>query len=205
MAKWTRERIIRELLRREAEGLKLHVSRKEGIESSLYQAGTRMFGSWRNALKAAGITPAQASLSDQWTPERVVSVIRSLARKRRPLNKAELRIRHGYLVRAAHRHFGSWDAAVAVAGVDPARLNRSPTWTRERIIEGILERALDNAPLGSRSVQPRSLSEAALRVFGSWRAALEAAGVRPPPPESSSASPAERNNGAQEHAWPSQI
>ena len=52
-------------------------------------------------------------------------------------------------------------------------------WTRERIIEAILTRVLNCEPLGSRTVKPRSLAEAATRVFGSWRAALAAAGVDP--------------------------
>lgn len=179
MAKWTRERVIREILARETAGETLAASHKKGVGSRLYQAGTRMFGSWRNALLAAGISPARARLTERWPPEKVISTIIVLSRKERPLGPTELRRRHGYLVRAAQRHFGSWAKAVAAAGVDPSKLRRIPQWSRDAIIKAILERALDNAPLGSRNVRPRSLAEAGARAFGSWRAALLAAGVRP--------------------------
>ena len=44
--KWTRERIIRNILECEAEGLPLTVG-EPGISQSLYQAGARIFGSWQ--------------------------------------------------------------------------------------------------------------------------------------------------------------
>src|SRR6185437_11067166 len=54
-------------------------------------------------------------------------------------------------------------------------------WTRERIIEEILTRVLRNAPLGARTVQPRALADAGAKFFGSWGAALAAAGIDPAP------------------------
>lgn len=175
MEKWTRERVIREILARESTGQKLSNSRRNGVDSKLYQAGSRVFGSWRNALLAAGISPAWVRLTDRWPPEKIVATIRSLAQKGR-LNQ-----RHDNLLKAAQRRFGSWTKAVAAAGIDPTRIRRSPRWTREEIIEGILARALDNAPLASKKVRPRSLSDAGAKIFGSWRAALAAAGVKPAP------------------------
>ena len=52
-------------------------------------------------------------------------------------------------------------------------------WSKERIIEAILLRAFDNEPLGSQAVHPRALALAGRRVFGSWGAALVAAGLDP--------------------------
>ena len=49
----------------------------------------------------------------------------------------------------------------------------------ERIIEAILVRVLNNEPLGSTTVRPESLAEAAARFFGSWGSALAAAGLDP--------------------------
>lgn len=179
MEKWTRERIIREILARESAGEALIANHRQGVGSRLYQAGTRMFGSWRNALLAAGISPVQAQLTERWPPEKVLATIIALSRKEPPLTPTQLQRRHGYLIRAAHRHFGSWAKAVVAAGVDPGKLRRVPRWTRDGIIKAILERALDNVPLGSRSVRPRSLADFGVRAFGSWRAALLAAGVNP--------------------------
>ncbi len=180
MVKWTREMIIREILRREVAGLPLFLGgSRTGVESRLYQAGSRIFGSWGNAVQAAGIAPERATAHDHWPPHKVLSKIRILARRQQPIQPGELKRQYGYLVQAARRCFGSWSKAVVAAGVDPDKLRGIMPWTKERIIEAILMRALNCEPLGSQSVNPRSLSKAAAREFGSWLAALNAAGIDP--------------------------
>jgi len=180
MAKWTREKIIREILRREAEGLPLSLgSSRMGGDSKLYQAGSRIFGSWGNAIKAAGVAPERGNAHDRWPPSRILTKIRSLARRKSPPRPGELKRRYGSLMNAARRHFGSWTKAVVAAGVDPDKLRRVKPWTKVRIIEAILTRALNQEPLGSRTVKPRSLAEASVRIFGSWKAAMAAAGIDP--------------------------
>src|SRR5690606_11343610 len=136
-------------------------------------------GSWRNTLKAAGIPPERARLRDPWTPARIISAIRTLARRRRQPCSKDLREHHSYLVQAARRFFGSWPRALMAAGVEPTRFRRVKPWTQERILEAILQRALANEPLGSQTVRPHTLSNAAVRVFGSWPNALQAAGLNP--------------------------
>jgi len=179
MGKWTREEIIRQILRREAAGLPLTPGGDNGVESTLYQAGSRVFGSWRNAVRSAGIAPDRAQAHDPWSPSRVGAAIRALARRRHPLRRAELKSRFGSLMQAARRIYGSWHNAVIAAGVDPLRFRQVVPWTRERIIEAVLTRALKNEPLGSTTVRPRSLAEAAVRIFGDWDSALAAAGLDP--------------------------
>ena len=180
MAKWSREKIIREILRREAAGLPLALSKcRDGVDAKLYQAGSRIFGSWGNAVQAAGIAPERARIHEYWPAAKILSKIRALARRRQPIQPGEMKRRHGYLMQAARRCFGSWSKAVVAAGVDPNKLKGIVPWTRSRIIEAILTRALNCEPLGSQSVKPRSLSKAGAREFGSWPAALRAAGVDP--------------------------
>ena len=176
---WTRKRIVQEILSREAEGLPLSLSGDQGVEQAMYQAATRAFGSWRNAIMAAGVSPQHALRGKKWTPATIVNTIRQLARRKRPLTRAQLEQRHGAMVAAARRTYGSWSKAVIAAGVDPSKLRRALPWSRQRIIEGILTRALKNEPLGSQTTQPRSLVEASQRLFGSWAAAKEAAGLAP--------------------------
>jgi hypothetical protein len=179
MAKWSRERIIREILRREASDQSLDLGAADPVESSLYQAAQRVFGSWRNAVVAAGISPNKARVHDPWPPSRILASIRSLARRTRPLQPAEVKRRYEPLVTAARRHFGSWPKAVVAAGVDPEKLRRVSRWTKQRIIEAILTRALRGKRLNSSAVRPQSLVEAGTRVFNSWESALEAAGIDP--------------------------
>lgn len=173
--KWTREEIIRRILDCDAKGYSLTVSHL-GISQPPYQAGTRIFGSWRNALQAAGISPNR-SRADKWRPAKILLVIRKLSQRRRPLRKKELEERFGNLVSAARRIFGSWSKAILASGVDPVRLQRITPWTRERVLEVLLTRALRNEPIAARAMEPRSIVDAGRRLFGSWPATLEAAGL----------------------------
>ncbi len=176
--KWTREQVIRHILECVAEGLPLTVG-EPGISNSLYKAGSRFFGSWKNAIEAAGFRPELGNCGEKWPPAKILTLIRNLARRRRPLNARQLEHRYGNMFSAARRLFGSWSKAVLAAGVDPTRFRRIVTWTRDRVIEGILVRALRNEPLGARSIQPQSLVAAGRRFFGTWSAALAVAGVDP--------------------------
>ena len=176
--KWTREEIIRCILDLDAKGYPLTVG-EPGVSPSLYQAGSRIFGAWRNALQAAGISPDRGSSAERWPPAKILTVIRNLSQRRRPLRKRELEERFGSLVSAARRIFGSWSKAILASGVDPAKLRRVVPWTRERVLETLLTRALRNQPVSARSMEPRSIVEAGRRFFGSWSATLDAAGLDP--------------------------
>jgi hypothetical protein len=173
---WTRENIIRQLLAREGNGLPLAVSGL-GADKAMYSAARRIFGSWRNAILAAGIAPQEVMIWERWSPAKILVMIRHLARRNRPLTTQQMRKRHYNVVSAARRHFGSWNKAILAAGVDPSKLRRVVPWTPERVIEGILTRALRNESLAARLVEPRSLIEAGHRFFGSWHGAIQAAGL----------------------------
>lgn len=175
---WTREAIIRHLLERESKGLPLTVG-GEGVDKSLYGSARRIFGSWRNAIQAAGIAPQQVLTWERWSPARILVMIRHLARRDRPLTTDQMERRYHNLVSAARRHFGSWTKAALAAGVEPTRLQRVVPWTPERVIEAILTRALRNESLVARLVEPRSLVEAGQRFFGGWSAAVTTAGLDP--------------------------
>ncbi|MBN9519277.1 hypothetical protein J0H58_12265 [bacterium] len=176
--KWTREEIIRRILDLDAKGYPMTVG-KPGVSPALYQAGSRIFGSWRNALLAAGLSPDRGNCDERWPPAKILMVIRNLSRRRKPLRKRELEERFGNLVSAARRIFGSWSKAILASGVDPAKLRRVAPWTRERVLETLLTRALRNQPVSARLMEPRSIVEAGRRFFGSWSATLEAAGLDP--------------------------
>ncbi len=175
---WSRERIIRYLLEREAKGLPMTIG-GQGVDKLVYEASRRIFGSWRNAIQAAGIAPKRVLTRERWSPARILLMVRHLARRDRPLTTDQLERRYGNLVSTARRLFGSWTKAVLAAGVEPTKLQRVVPWNQERIIEAILTRALRNEPVVARLVEPRSLVEASHRFFGSWKAAVAAAGLDP--------------------------
>lgn len=175
---WTREMIIHQIVERETQGLPLTIG-GEGIDHLLYSASRRIFGSWRNAILAAGIPPERILTWERWSPARILAQIRVLSRRRRPLTTNQMDDRYQNLVSAARRHFGSWSKAILAAGVDPVTLQRVVPWNQERVIEAILTRALRGESLVARLIEPRSLPDAGHRLFGSWRAAVAAAGMDP--------------------------
>ena len=86
------------------------------------------------------------------------------------------------LLRAATRVFGSWEAAIVFAGLDYDAIRAYRSWTRERIVERIRELFADGADLSwsnvADNVDPQLASAACKRGhFGSWRRAVEAAGL----------------------------
>lgn len=86
------------------------------------------------------------------------------------------------LHRAAVRLFGSWSAALEAAGVPPDSVRRRRHWSRETILDRIVQLAAMGADLSWTAVSSgpdRAMASAAVKRchFGSWKAALEAAGI----------------------------
>src|SRR5690348_15939903 len=109
MAKWTRERIIRELLARDSQGLVVNkIGGEHGVAPHMYTAAYLIFGSWTNAVTAAGLPSSRAKFKQDWSPTRIIALIRTLARRQLPLSARDVRQRYGRLVPAARRYFGSW-------------------------------------------------------------------------------------------------
>lgn len=163
------------------------------LMSGAVYAAVRYFGSWDEALRAAGIDPVRVRLrTSKWTPERIVSEIRRIGP---PFSSRRFSLVNRSLVVSAYRHFPHWRDAVRAAGFKPVSQQRktrprargpfppSPRrkWTREKIIETIRERAKLGLPLGYDSVR-RGIGSNFLpwaeREFGGWSAAKRAAGIR---------------------------
>lgn len=143
-------------------------------DSSLKWAVYRFFGTWPKAVEAAGlesrIPPPRYSW--QWSRDTVLREIRSLADSETKTCKS-LQLRT-CLYEASKKHFGTWREAVRAAGCVPARYR----WSRKVVIREIKERHQCDLPLSdSIFEQDPPLVDAAIRLFGTWRSALKAAGV----------------------------
>jgi HNH endonuclease len=119
---------------------------------------------------------------NRWSKDGIAIEILRLYSANQPLSYGDVQKSHLRLLRAATRHFGSWKTAVEYAGLDYDRIRRYKVWTRERIIEQIQLYCRQGKDLAWRHVSTQldpPLAAAAIRPhrFGSWRAALEAAGL----------------------------
>ena len=144
---------------------------------------TRAFGSWNAALQAAGFDrPRPPAYSDH----EIVDALRAHARRRGVSTLSSEWDGHPDRNVIAQR-FGSWNAALAAAGLSPRRVRRD--WSEQEILDGLRRFAADHGrpPRASDRVGllERYPSPAlAITRFGSWSAALAAAGLQPgnPPP-----------------------
>lgn len=170
---WTRAQIIELIQRRAAAGLP--IASYNIVPMSAEVASRRLFGSWKAALRAAGI-PRPAKKWPIWTKVSVVEAILFRQQAREPLYCYAVARQASRLYDAARWHFGKWDEALRAAGFDPATVRRRcPPWTPEAVREEILRREKGDMPMADPSMHPVSLVRAGRRFFGSWRAALEAA------------------------------
>jgi hypothetical protein len=175
----SRDSVIRAILGRERDGLPLNCEAVKRVSKALYCGAIRYFGSWRNALQAAGIDVAAVERRREWDKSKIIARLRELCSQRRSLRYTVLHRRDSGLCRAACLAFGTWCNALVAAGINPESICRDPHWDRGKIIEAILLRVLCGEALGSTTVRPHTLKSAAVSEFGSWAAALVAAGLEP--------------------------
>jgi hypothetical protein len=160
-----RKEVLDTIKHRAASGHALNSGANRG--DWLYAAAVRFFGSWGNAVEAAGIrypSVKQAALDR----DELLRRIRKAA-EAGPLIRGE----HRLLRSNAYRLFGSWTKAVKAAGCE---LPSNKEWSRERVIESIQEDIRHGLPVTSAAVIERNspLYGAGRRSFGSWRKALKA-------------------------------
>jgi len=177
--RWTRQSVIQRICELAAEGRPLNSAAVQRSESTLPSAASRFFSSWNEALQAAGVDPEKwRKRVPTWTRERVIQRIRQIHAGGGKVNHAALG--HNSVSRAGVLLFGSWDAALQAAGLNPddIRVYRKP-WTPEEIIQEIQRKHRQGEPLNAKDVSPHSLRSRGTAFFGSWDAALTTAGLDP--------------------------
>lgn len=182
---WSRQKIVRALQRAYEQGEDLLSSRFKQRNKKLYSAACarRYFGSWRKAIEAAGLAYHRIRGQHFWSREKIVATIRELHRQGHRLCWSAVNQDYPSLYRAARRreNFGSWKMALRAAGVGTAEPAGGTQWTTKRIIEEIRRLHRSGEDLSQKAVIRRhgALLAAAksVRYFGTWRAAVEAAGI----------------------------
>jgi len=159
----------------------------------------KYFGSWNNALKAAGFDPIKiqkhTSLQHLRYPDKQ-SVLKAMKRrneKGRFMNYGGLAYgsdRDNPLLERASKFFGSWDSALKAAGLDPIEIHRQAILRRcrypdkESVVKVMKQRVKEGRFINHRGLafghdQDLPLLNRALEFFGSWDSALKAAGLDP--------------------------
>jgi hypothetical protein len=185
-SEWTRQKIVNRIRALYGKGEDLSYNRMARHRQGLLAAANYHFGSWAEAVNTAGIDyEGEVRRIPKWSRERIVAEIKEATADGADLSWTNVTRSKDYsaLAYAAIREnqFGSWDAALAAAGLDPADVRRYESWSEEKIVRRIKERAGRGEPLNSKAMQEHEskLFNAALNYFGGWDKALRAAGIKP--------------------------
>lgn len=113
---WDRHTIIAELKQRYRDDEPLNSGSLQREDPGAHAAAVRHFGSYDNALKAAGLKPAELRQRKRWDREAVVKELKGFRRKHRELGDAALRQHDPALYGAALRYFKTLAAARRAVG-----------------------------------------------------------------------------------------
>ena len=183
--RWTKQNIIQLIKQARRRGDDLHWSavtrrRDELGKAAFASLQPRLFGRWDRALSAAGLDADDVSRYRRWDRNTVAFELRSRAMDDEPLNSGAIQQDDSGLHAAAVRHFGSYDAALRAARVDPDDVRQRRTWTKQQVLRGLKSAGRAGKHLSDSAVRRAdpALYGAAIRLFGTFTAARKAAGVR---------------------------
>ena len=177
--RWSREAVVSRIRQLASQGKDLNSHAIQRSEATLISAASRLFLSWDEALECAGIDPeVWRRRVPTWTRERVIEAIQTIRASGGKVSHTALR--RNSVSHAGCLLFCSWDDALRAAGLVPEqnRVRRRP-WTPDEIVQEIQRKSRAGEPLNARDVSPHSLRSRGTEFFGSWDAALTAAGLDP--------------------------
>jgi hypothetical protein len=139
----------------------------------------RLFGSWARALAAAGLDADDVSMYRKWNKDTILVELRSRFKEHEPLNSGALQREDPGLHAAAVRHFQSYDAALRSARLDPETLRQRQHWDKPAVIKALKAAKKTGKHLSDSAIRSEmpALYGAAVRLFGSFTSAREAAGI----------------------------
>ena len=180
--KWSNEAIIQEIRNLHAQGVDLSFRAMAlSQHNSMVYAAIRpkYFGSWKTALEAAGLESEEIYRYRSWEETDILEEIRRLKSEGADLSSKSMDENSNRLIATARRRFGNWGRALERAGINYDEVRRRKRWTRETVVEGILELKKQGIPLITPEVKRAnpSLFAAACKkhFFGTWKKALRAA------------------------------
>ena len=179
---WSQERIVQTIQRLYGEGadLSFRAMMLSKYAPMVYAAiRPNHFGTWKNALTAAGLEAEEIYRYKSWEDENIIEEIQRLNQVGADLSSKKMDESSNSLIAIARRRFGSWGEAVRRAGLDYDQIRRRKRWSNELIAKEIRELKEAGVPLTSTEVRAKNpaLFAAACktRFFGSWVKAVKAA------------------------------
>lgn len=112
---WTRELLISEIHRHASIGEPLYAHAMQQIDNCLVSAATYHFGSWSEALTAAGFDADVIRANHRHSTDSVITEIREIMKEQTDVRDIAIRTQRASLYWASRKYFGSWRNALAAA------------------------------------------------------------------------------------------
>lgn len=189
--RWNKWRVVECIKQQRILGQQLNAWHVVCHNLPLLRAGVRYFGSWKNAIRAAGIRYQEVRRkpgreSWKWNRDIVVAQIQQMHQAGELLNSNYIQKHNLNLFAAARKYCGGWGEAVLASGIDYGQIRKyrpRRRWTKEMVVRAIRARkrvglGLNRTVMG---IDDYGLTRAARIFFGKngWRKALTAAGIDP--------------------------
>ena len=115
--KWSEETVVEKILILNEKDEDLSSSTMQRSNMPLFQAGCRIFGSWKDAVNAAGLDYNYFRKQKEWTKEKVLEEINNFINEHNCSSAGVVSKKYGALYQAARRNFKelSWSEIVALA------------------------------------------------------------------------------------------
>lgn len=178
--KWSKESIIEKILELHQQSVSLNAIAVMENNVKLYGAARTHFGSWQNAINAAGLDYNEINHKIKevsWSKDIIAAEIQKIANEGGSLRSDYVQKNNTKLHSAAQRYFNSWREAIEYAGFNYDNIKKIK-WTKETVISSIRE-LHQNEDISSLNMQKNHmpLFQAGCRLFKSWAQAVEAAGI----------------------------
>ena len=180
--RWSKDSIIQEIQQLSSQGVDLSFRAMAlSQHNAMVYAAIRpkYFGNWRTALEAAGLASEEIYRYRSWEQDGILEEIRRLQDEGVDLSSKAMDESSNRLIATARRRFGNWGKALESAGIDYDNVRRRKRWTRENLVEGILDLKRQGVKLITPEVKRAnpSLFAAACKkhFYGTWKKALKAA------------------------------
>jgi hypothetical protein len=178
--RWSKTIVVRELRRWKKAGSDLSSVRIREENCPLFGAAKDYFGSYKNALRAAGIDYERIRRHKFWTKESVLALIAREHRSGRDMVQARVAERLGDgPVRAAKYCFGSYRNAIEAAGLPYPPKQPLRFWSRHNVLDTLRSLSADGVDLRQSKVRKSHspLFLAAVHYFGAYGNAIVEAGI----------------------------
>jgi hypothetical protein len=173
---WTRKRVVAEIRRRHRNGQCL---RRNKVPHALHDAEWRLFGTWRAAIKKAGLNYDDIRLLRKWSQKKVIRFVQELAAENVPISSKHIKEHYPFLYSAGIKKFPrSWSKVLRAAGFEPEK-HKAPQdkWDARSAEEWVRDRLANEEPVLARDAPSKLFQFVREQLKLSWVEFLATLGV----------------------------